>query len=103
MTDLDKKIEEIMAELQRLVKSSTIISNEYARVAVEQKPVAAGKYHLNFFDFMLSVIKTARMKVEDSGAWMAVAKKKSGYLQKAKSMGTKFTLSHERTVATQTG
>jgi hypothetical protein len=103
MSELDRKVEEIMVELQRLVKSSTTLSNEYAQVAVAQKPVAAGKYHLNFFDFMLSVIKTARMKVEDSGAWMAVSKKKSGFHQKAQNLGTKFSLSHERTVATQTG
>ena len=102
-TELEQKIQEIMLELKRLVGSTKILSNEYAEIAVEQKPVAAGTYHLNFFDFVLSVIKTARMKVEDSGAWMAVAKKKNGYQQKSKNLGTKFSLSHERTVATQTG
>lgn len=101
--ELDQKIQEIMSELKRLVGSTKLLSNEYAELAVEQKPVASGTYHLNFFDFLFSVIKTARMKVEDSGAWIAVAKKKSGYQQKAKTLGTKFSLSHERTVATQTG
>lgn len=101
--EMDQKLQEIMNELKRLVKSSTIISNEYAALTVEQGPVMAGSYHMNFFDFMLSVITTARMKVEDSGAWMAVSKKKNGYQQKASSLGTKFTLSQERSTATQTG
>lgn len=102
-TELDRKIQEIMGELKRLVDSSKIISNEYAQIAVEQKPVEAGKYYLNFFDFMLTVIRSARQKVEDSGAWLQVSKKKNGYQQKAMNLGTKFSLSHERTVATQTG
>jgi len=101
--ELDRKIQEIMAELKRLVDSSKTISNEYVQIAVEQKPAEAGNYYLNFFDFMLSVIRTARQKVEDSGAWLQVAKKKNGFQQKARTLGTKFSLSHERTVATQTG
>lgn len=101
--EMEQKLQEIMNELKRLVKSSTLISNEYASITVEQGPVTAGSYHMNFFDFMLSVIKTARMKVEDSGAWMAVAKKKNGFHKKAQTLGTKFTLSQERATATQTG
>jgi hypothetical protein len=103
MTELDQKIQQIMVELKRLVDSSQAISSDYLQLAMDQKPVAAGTYHLNFFDFMLSVIRSARQKVEDSGAWLQVSKKKNGYQQKAQSMGTKFTLSHERNVATQSG
>jgi len=102
-TELDRKIQEIMVELKRLVDSSQVISNEYLQIATEQKPVQTGTYHLNFFDFMLSVIRSARQKVEDSGAWLQVSKKKNGFHQKAQSLGTKFSLSHERTVATQSG
>src|SRR5690606_4702777 len=43
MSELDRKVNEIMVELQRLVKSSTTLSNEYSRLAVDQKPVAVGK------------------------------------------------------------
>jgi hypothetical protein len=102
-TELDRKIQEVMVELKRLVDSSQTISNEYLQMAVDQKPVSAGTYHLNFFDFMLSVIRSARQKVEDSGAWLQVSKKKNGFQQKAQSLGTKFTMSHERSAVTQTG
>ncbi len=101
--EMDQKLQEIMNELKRLVKSSTTISNEYAALTVEQGPQQVGSYHLNFFDFMLSVITNARRKVEDSGAWLAISKKKNSYQQKASTLGTKFTLSQERSTATQTG
>ncbi|HLD02068.1 MAG TPA: DUF5660 family protein, partial [Patescibacteria group bacterium] len=60
----------------------------------------------NFFEWMLSVIRIARMKVEDSGAWMAALsskKKGKGYWQMFKKHGTTFGMSHERNVSTQTG
>jgi hypothetical protein len=99
----DRTLQELRAEIARLASSVQAVSKEAQAISVEQAPQAAGKYHQNFMEWMLSVIRTARMKVEDSGAWLQVSKKKNGYSQKAKNLGTKFTLSQERTVATQTG
>lgn len=105
--ELQSQIQEIYAELQRLVNSSNkIIQMEFGSISVTPLPVAVGKYHTNFLTWMLTVIVTARQKVEDSAAWMAVAKgkgRKRGYSQSAKSHGTSFTQSNERQVATQTG
>lgn len=103
LSEQDRKLQEIRSEIARLASSIQTISKEARAVSVEQAPQTSGKYHLNFMEWMLSVIRTARMKVEDSGAWLQVSKKKNGYSQKAQNLGTKFTLSHERTVATQTG
>ena len=75
-------------------------------VAVEQHAVTPGKYHKSFFSWLLSIIRNARMKVEDSGAWLAAmhSKKKSReYGAMAKKHGTTFTLNNERNVATQVG
>lgn len=105
--ELDQRVEQIMSELQRLVKSSRVLQLEFAEVSVEQNPVKAGEYHLNFLEWMLIVIKNAREKVEDSGAWLATVKgkngKKGGYWDSFKKHGTSFGLSNERAVATQTG
>ncbi len=105
--ELQFQIQEIVAELQRLVDSSNkIIQMEFGTVSVSSAPTTVGKYHTNFFSWMLTVIRTARQKVEDSGAWLAVAKGKGhkrGYKQSSKSLGTSFTQSNERQVATQTG
>ena len=51
---------------------------EFANVNVDQAPTQAGEYHINFFDWLLLTIRTAREKVENSGAWLATAKGKSG-------------------------
>jgi hypothetical protein len=75
-------------------------------VALEQHVETPGKYHESFFAWLFSIIRAARMKVEDSSAWLAAmhSKKKSReYGAMAKKHGTSFSLNNERTVATQVG
>lgn len=74
--EIKQRLQEIMAELQRLVSSSKVLQMEFADVTVNQAPQQAGEYHLNFFDWLLLTIRAARQKVEDSGAWLATNKKK---------------------------
>jgi len=105
--EMQYQIQQIMDELQRLVSSSDkIVRMAYADISVSSAPTIVGKYHTNFFAWMLTVIKTARQKVEESGAWLSVAKgkgSKRGYWNQFKQHGTSFGMSNERTVATQTG
>lgn len=105
--EINQRLQEIMVELKRLVSTSKVLQMEFANVDVEQAPTQAGEYHINFFDWLLLTIRAARQKVEDSGAWLATAKgksgKKGGYWGMFKKHGTSFGLSNERTVATQTG
>ena len=105
--EIEYKVQEIVAELQRLIdSSSTLIKAEYQEIAVMQAPAEVGKYHINFFEWMLSVIRNARMKVEDSGAWLSAMQSKKGkknYWAMFKKHGTSFGMSNERQVATQTG
>jgi hypothetical protein len=104
--ELDQRIQDIMDELKRLVKSSSILNSDFLNLSAEQKPLNPGKYDLNFFEWLLIEIKKIRMKVEDAGAWLTVMKSKKSqrkYGSMAKKHGTSFTLSNERTTATQTG
>ncbi len=103
--DIEQQIREIMDELQRLVASSDkVVQMTYGDLAVGQKPATPGTYHINFFTYMLSVIRSARQKVEDSGAWLNIAKRKGNLIQNAWKKGnTSITMSNERQVATQTG
>lgn len=107
VSEIEYKVQEIVNELKRLIdSSSTIIQAEYQEVAVMQAPTEVGQYHINFFEWMLSVIKNARMKVEDSGAWLSAMQGKKGkknYWAMFKKHGTSFGMSNERQVATQTG
>ncbi len=104
--ELDTKIQEIMVEIKKLAKSSKELEVTFREISVEDRPVNPGKYHLNFFEWMLSTIRTARMKIEDSANWssmFASKKNKREYWSLFKKHGTSFGLSGERVVATQTG
>lgn len=76
MREMSQNVQEIKAELNKLMASSKVLQMEFADLAMEQTPVDAGKYHVNFFDWMLIVIRQARQKVEDSGAWLSAVKGK---------------------------
>ena len=103
--ELNAKVSEIIIELKKLTKSSKELEITFREITVEQNPVNPGKYHLNFFEWMLSTIKSARMKIEDSANWtslFATKKGKKDYWSLFKKHGTSFGLSGERTTATQT-
>lgn len=105
--ELKMQIQEITEELRRLVSSSDkVMQMVYADISVASTPAIVGKYHTNFFAFLLIVIRQAREKVEDSGAWLSVAKSKGGkksYNVQSKKGGTTFTQSMDRSAATSTG
>ena len=104
--EMQQNIEQIQYELSRLVASSQVLKLEFAQVSVEQTTHNVGQYHVNLFEWMLSVIRTARQKVEDSNAWLGTVKGKGakrGYWGMFKKHGTTFGLSGERAVATQVG
>lgn len=103
---IEVKIEEILVELKKLVSSSKELEIAFKDVAVAQAPVKPGKYHENFFEWVLSTIKHARARVEESLGWMSAIdskKNKREYWQMFKKHGTTFGLSNERVVATQVG
>ncbi len=104
--EIEAQLREIMTEIKRLADSSKELQVQFKEVAIEQRIINPGKYHKSFFTWMLSMIRIARRKVEDSGAWLRAlqSKKKSReYGAMAKKHGTSFSLSNERVVATQVG
>ncbi len=101
-----KQIQSIMQELKKLASSTKALQVEFGSLVVEPPPADPGKYYINFFEWMLIMIRQSRQKVEDSKAWMDTVQgksKKMGYWGKAKKMGTTFTQANERNVATSTG
>lgn len=104
--EMQRNIEQIKVELTKLIASSNDLKMEFASIAVEQSTTEVGQYHLNFFEWMLTVIKAARQKVEDSQSWVGAIKgkgAKKSYWGMFKKHGTTFGLSGERSVATQVG
>ncbi len=105
-TEHSRRAEQIMSEIRKLASSMKELQREFGQVSVDQTPVNPGTYYVNFFEWMLIMIKQARQKVEDSKAWLDTIKGKSqkkGYWGMAKKQGTSFTQNNERNVATSTG
>ena len=103
---IHSKIQEILVELKKISETSTEIAMEFKEVTVEQRIEKPGEYHVSFFQWMLTVIKAARVRIEDSGAWLKTMKSKKGqknYWAMFKKHGTTFGLSNERVVSTQVG
>lgn len=106
--EIKKKIEAIQAELKKLAKA-VINLDETANTVIEQEVVDPGVYHLNFFDHMLIFIRRLRKQTNESRHWANLSNQRKGhksyYWKQANSKigGTKFMLSGERAVQTQTG
>jgi hypothetical protein len=99
-------VQEILLELKRIKGMSKEIESQFRDVDTINMPEAPGKYHINFFEWVLSVVRNARMKIEDSKAWLTSVRGKSARKQHwttNKNQGTQFGLSAERSSATQVG
>jgi len=102
---LKKEIAEVRQELQLLIQAMNEVSKEVEK-AIIQEIVEPGTYHLNYFAKIKTWLKIVRKGLQSTDLWqeMWTSRSKRSYFWKmAKKKGTSFTLSHERTVATQTG
>jgi len=106
--EIQKKIEQIQLELKNLA-GDVVGLDETTRTVIQQEIVDPGLYHLNFFERLLTFVRQIRKRVTESRNWAALhsqrGKTKSYFWQQSnkKVGGTKFQLSQERQVATQTG
>jgi hypothetical protein len=105
-TQTSTKIQEILVEIKQLSNSVKELEVEVKDVSMDTVPEKAGKYHESFFEYLLTILRNARLRVESSGSWMqalAGKKAKKGYWDSAKKHGTSFTLSSDRVVSQQVG
>ncbi len=102
-----RKIQQVMAEIRKLASSTKSLQVEFGLITLEEPPINPGQYYVNFFEWMLIMLKQARQKVEDSKSWLETVKgkkqKRMGYWDKSKKYGTTFSQANERFVATSTG
>ena len=90
---MQSQIQEILFELKKITEASAEMAMEFKEVTIEQRIENPGEYHVNFFQWMLSVVRAARAKIEDSGAWLNTMKSKKGqrnYWSMFKKHGTTF-------------
>ncbi len=103
---MERKVEQIRIEIKKLMTASKQLEATFKNVQIEQRVVKAGRYHETLLTFILSLVRSAKVKMEEGASWMNVTKNKKQqrqYQSMAKKHGTSFTLNNERTVATQTG
>ncbi len=101
-----ERVQEILYELKRLAKSSKAMEMLFKEVTTQEVPTSPGKYHLSFFGWLLSVVRNARTRIEEGSNWLSMfsnKKRQKQYWNMAKKYNTTFTLSGERSTATQTG
>lgn len=102
---IQQEIKEIRQELALLIKSMGKVEKQIEQ-AVIQEVVDPGLYHLNFFAKLKGWIVLMRKSMEDASLWLSMSstrKKKGIFWQKAKSHGTKYSMSQERQSAMSIG
>lgn len=105
---IKEQVEKIRSELMQLIKEAKQMDSMVKAVAREamgaiEKP---GRYHLNFLDWLYIQFRNMRVKMQETAPWakmFASKKAERKYGAMAKKHGTTFSLSQERTTATQTG
>ena len=102
---LRKEIDGVRQELQMLVASMGKVEQQIEK-AVMDNVVDAGVYHLNFFRNLQGWLRMMRKSLEDASLWLEMSSgrgKRSHYWKQFGKSGTKYSLSSERTLATQAG
>lgn len=102
---LKKEINEVREELKALIAAIGEVESQIEKAVVEEV-VNPGTYHLNFFDKLKSWLQITRKNLQDTSLWLEMWSSRSNrshYWKMANKKGTKYSLSQERQVATQTG
>ncbi len=105
-TQTSSRVQEILVEIKNLSKSVKELEIEVKDVSMDSVPAKAGKYHQTFFEYLLTVLRNARLRVENSANWLHALtgkKAKKGYWDLAKKHGTSYSLSADRVVSQQVG
>jgi len=100
------QIQTLQQKIKQLAKEQTGLMKEAEKTAF-QAVANPGVYHLNFFERLINLLELARKKISESKTWLQLcnqrSKRRNHYWGQVKKSGTKFMLSQERSMATQTG
>jgi len=104
--EVEKTIENIRFELQKLTKDIANFNNTFNQTVFTpiKKP---GIYHQTFLEHLRQVISLIRQKVNDSNAWLSLYRQKAlkhgHYWNQVGKSGSSFMLNNERQIATSVG
>jgi hypothetical protein len=96
--ELKLQIEQIKNEAEKLVAQTPKLSQEL-KIAASQATVDPKKYHLGFFEHILTSIRKSRVHIENASTWLQALNKRSSkknvWAQRYKKYGAKYLLSGE--------
>ena len=101
--EISQLTDQIKKELESIKKADASLLQDVKdvqRLALESTPDNPGIYHIRFFEIILSILRTLRVKIGESRTWLAAMvskKKKRGSLFsfRSKKQGTLYSLSQE--------
>jgi hypothetical protein len=109
----DRREEEVKAQIQAIRDELQALAQDLGKLgqaaekAIAEEIEQPGTYHLHFFVKFKQLLLDMKKRVNESGNWLELSAqrkaKQSHYWGGVKKAGTKFMLSHDRAVATQTG
>jgi hypothetical protein len=109
----DRRQEEIKAQIKALREELKALAGEIAALAqntqqaIEAEIENPGTYHVSFFEKLKRSLILLRKQVAESQNWLELSyqrrQSKNAYWSGFKKSGTKFSMSHERAIATSAG
>ncbi len=98
-----QEVQSIIYELKRLASSTKAIQKDIEIAIGPSATTKPGLYHKNFFEWMLIIVRDARKRVENAGAWLhSVKSKRKGAIGRMKKNMNEL-MSGERSSSNQTG
>jgi len=106
-----QEIQIIKQEIKTLTVQTGKLSGELIQaekaVSGQIPDIKSGAYYVSFFERIRRLVQLAKKKITESRTWLGEfsgrSKAKSHYWGNVKKSGSKYMLSSERTIATQTG
>lgn len=98
-------LEQIKREIKMLRQADAALLREVKDIdnlTIDLPEGISGIYHVRFLELVISILKTIRLKVNESRTWLAAFKGKSnkkGFKALSKKKGTSFSMSQEHAVS----
>lgn len=107
MRTIRELVEQIKQEIKLLKQADKAFLNEVKdieKITMEELPYNPGIYHIRFMELVIQILRTLRMKINESRTWLVAfqsKKKKRGstFTSMSKKKGTSFSQSQELATA----
>lgn len=106
----EERIKQLVLQISQEVKTLQVqaaqLTGDVNKITVEQVTAKPGAYHVNFFEWVISMLRDLKKEVIQSRTWLTAFKSKKakkGYWSMFKKHGTSFAMSDERSLATSAG